>query len=954
MKLPHDYFEENLAQLKKYHPQAWQTVMAYTGKPLGVLCLAADGTPNLLGRTDSGEEIFFHYPAATAGELADYYALVPEDATGVTAFIGMGLGYTPPAMLKSRRHLRHLAVFEPETGIFIQALHALDLTPFLADRRLSLAIGPNINVAAVLAPMSHALQLENLNILRHLPCFRLCAESYQATYDQVFKHGNAYNIGGNTTTMFGGKFIENRLRHMSTVHHQQLLEHLKDIFTGVPAFIVAAGPSLDKNVRLLQHAKGRSVIIAADTALPALLANGVTPDFTSCIDMEDIILEKIVNVSAAATETSLICSSWVTSLIPKTFPARQVFWTFTAQNMERWLSSMLGGTMLTSGASTVAQLNFIAATVLGCSPIVFVGQDLAYSELSGHAQHTSLTSKELIEKFFEREEILWVDGYGGTKVPTDRSYLSFKYHFEECMATFADREFVNATEGGVRLEGAREMPLREVLDRYCGAQVDVPAMIKMAESQAQMPGRQRMIDGLARTLKDIDGIKKEMTSLERLSERLSKEITGLREQGMSCLKFDMLPPSLRGKLLELDALNSTLDKAKVWPLLDEATMEGLRQCNRLNHELQQLADHPENYLEWLDKSIKRFTVINQFRRQVLSPFTQQLLRLRNHLQREHFLRLKLTKRKGGTGETKLELLRLYFGSGDLVLLEKMIKAHAPAPSDSAEITFYLGAIAASRCQFDEMELNFTKSMEVDPSWSDRIDEYRKLLAERFLGFAWRYYDVDQRVVNRMLFKAIRYTTEHPEVRQMLATESARLLAKSDTLADQKILANKAALLSPWCHELSINPNLLAVLGPGVAAALYKDYGKALATETENNSAAVQAFAAAIALSPEDAELYLLHATAAFALNDFDSGVLSLNRAVSLDRRHAGYWEQLGDELLAKNLPADAAAAYEKCFLALPKEIGLLKKIGACYLAMGQNEAALEAYRIYQEKASRKD
>ena len=40
---------------------------------------------------------------------------------------------------------------------------------------------------------------------------------------------------------------------------------------------------------------------------------------------------------------------------------------------------------------------------------------------------------------------------------------------------------------------------------------------------------------------------------------------------------------------------------------------------------------------------------------------------------------------------------------------------------------------------------------------------------------------------------------------------------------------------------------------------------------------------------------------------------------------------------------DAVSAYEQCFMALPENIALLKKMGDCYMAMGQPEAAKEAY-----------
>jgi len=52
---------------------------------------------------------------------------------------------------------------------------------------------------------------------------------------------------------------------------------------------------------------------------------------------------------------------------------------------------------------------------------------------------------------------------------------------------------------------------------------------------------------------------------------------------------------------------------------------------------------------------------------------------------------------------------------------------------------------------------------------------------------------------------------------------------------------------------------------------------------------------------------------------------------------------MGDNLQKAGQIDDADSAYEQCFMALPENIALLKKMGDCYLAMVQPEAAKEAY-----------
>ena len=53
---------------------------------------------------------------------------------------------------------------------------------------------------------------------------------------------------------------------------------------GYPAFIVSAGPSLDKNIDMLKEVKGRGMIMAVDTAIKPLLKKGIVPDIVASVD----------------------------------------------------------------------------------------------------------------------------------------------------------------------------------------------------------------------------------------------------------------------------------------------------------------------------------------------------------------------------------------------------------------------------------------------------------------------------------------------------------------------------------------------------------------------------------------------------------------------------------------------------------------------------------------------
>ena len=62
---------------------------------------------------------------------------------------------------------------------------------------------------------------------------------------------------------------------------------LKSQMADIPAAVVSAGPSLDKNIQLLKRGAEKFLIIAVSTALKPLLKTGVFPDFIVAIDPDE-------------------------------------------------------------------------------------------------------------------------------------------------------------------------------------------------------------------------------------------------------------------------------------------------------------------------------------------------------------------------------------------------------------------------------------------------------------------------------------------------------------------------------------------------------------------------------------------------------------------------------------------------------------------------------------------
>ena len=71
-------------------------------------------------------------------------------------------------------------------------------------------------------------------------------------------------------SLLGIKFT---LRNIPTIIDYTGIADLKDVFKGKPGIVVASGPSLDKNVKLLEGLREKAVICAADGSVKICMGN---------------------------------------------------------------------------------------------------------------------------------------------------------------------------------------------------------------------------------------------------------------------------------------------------------------------------------------------------------------------------------------------------------------------------------------------------------------------------------------------------------------------------------------------------------------------------------------------------------------------------------------------------------------------------------------------------------
>jgi hypothetical protein len=132
-------------------------------------------------------------------------------------------------------------------------------------------------------------------------------------------------------------------------------------------------------------------------------------------------------------------------------------------------------------ALTVSHLAFFLARHMGCSPIIFTGQDLAFTSNCTHSKNTFYMNEyyEEISKFKTLKDIkeekkenlqdnVWrkKEDIFGREIDIMQNMFTYIQFFEnEIMITKS--KCIDATEGGAFIGGTEVMPLKEALHRYC-------------------------------------------------------------------------------------------------------------------------------------------------------------------------------------------------------------------------------------------------------------------------------------------------------------------------------------------------------------------------------------------------------------------------------------------------------------------------------------------------------
>ena len=939
-----EILKKNLRLLKKYNVNLYNLLTGREVEPSGTVTFNSSGEPLLTASGPDGDEVIFHDVSEPSREADIFLNAVPEDAKGTVIFVGMGLGYSPLEMIRKRTHLRHLVIVEPRLEIFIQALGNMDLTDLLTRPGVLLLAGHNFDIGEALQPIVRTVWTEHTHVFRHVPSFRYHPD-YERFKTEVFEFVNSCNIEGATNEKFGGIFFNNKLDILAQIVHQNLLESLDGLFKGVPAILVAGGPSLDKNINHLAEAKNRAVILAGDTVTHALLKKNISPDFITSADYRRITYEKFAATAYRLHgDSSLICVSGISPAVPRTFPARHVFWAFIQMFLDRWVCDAAGGKWLTGAVGTMAHLSLFSAIKMGCSPIVFIGQDLAYTDNRDHADSTVLTTRKRMKNQLEtRQDLVWVMGQNGREVPTSRALYGHKAQFETIIAEHPGN-YINASIGGAAIKGTENMHIRDVLETFCTTGLNVAAMTDKAVSRAVPVSRERIMSRLRGLEDDARSIKALLHKSDNLLKGGIKKMDSLEKGGKVFRTEAAMPAAIRKTVKGLDRYNSKIDgAAEIWNILEAVTFKDIRAIENKVREIEEYSREPGEFFNVVRKNFERIEIVNRSRMDGLCRLGEKVDEISKFLEQERAFEEQLEQDPSNI--TTLEGLgRLYLGTGHIVRAMEVYARLEEIEPGNREVILGKCVVAMFHHRFDDAWSLFATLD--DP---EGIEYFRKIASgfgKMYLNYATEDDRLDENASKRMLFRGINADRENPGLKELILKHlEADLKAISLSLEKEKF-EEAAYLLSVWIPEVEENRGLNGAVPAPQLVELFSLKGRYEFLRGDY-AVSVDYLEKACERTGDHAPCFIQLTEACFAKGDFAKGIAALVEAIKIDKEYAVYWEEIGDALFEGANYGDAVSAYENCFKAMPQRIHLLKKIGDCYQKTGELDSALEAYKQYK-------
>ena len=505
----------------------------------------------------NGKQILLHSAYDPIKEANTLIKEIENDEDLDLVFVfGIGAGYLVNAVRKL--HIP-VAVIEPSIDFFNTLIDNFKLDTILENNKITFFIGGNDDEdIEKFISLTTTKKVKFFITRSYATLFAEEALHYQS---KVLSIVDKKIININTISRFDKLWAYNIASNVVEIATHYGVNKFFNKYKNIPAVIVSAGPSLEKNIRKLKEMKNKAIIIAVDTAMKPLSSHGISPHFVITIDPQKKNSKYFRNIHFE--DTVLIAESSVDHEAIESFKGAEYF-IDSIFPLAKYFMKPLGnrGDITMGGSVSTAAYDF--AIRIGANPIIMVGLDLSFPN---HQTHIKGSYHE--ENFFT--EIGKLDSYDSRiykvlvagnlreeknvyseSVFTDSRFDMYRNWYESQCANNKNVKFYNATEGGVIIKAMENITLQELIDKFDDINIQIDKNDRNTEDKTKI--LDSIKNGLIKIDKEILSLKPYVDDAINLCHTINNDLSKNRKVDKLIAKLD----ESDAKILTISKVNEFL------------------------------------------------------------------------------------------------------------------------------------------------------------------------------------------------------------------------------------------------------------------------------------------------------------------------------------------------------------------------------------------------------------
>ncbi len=442
------FYNYNLKLLKENYPIIYKDILKTILKKEKYEIIKTKTNQFTLKINQNNKSYFLHSKYNPNREAENIAEENYDESVKNYIIFGLGFGYHVEQLM-SMVPKSHFYIIETNKEVFKLALEYVNLSNIISNDRVHLYVTDDIyEISEILKDI---LLLDDIKIVLHNASVKIMPEKLKDIRYLI----EEYKMKESSFEKYAPILEKNFNSNIK--NYDENVDILFNRFKNVPLYIIAAGPSLDKNIKELKKAKGKGIILSVGRAVRPLLKENIEPDLIIITDPSTYLYD--MQLKGLDIDVPIIVLSTCDKNVMLKYKGKKLIAFQEGYPLAEKYAKKYNHKLVETGGS-VATTALDLAIKMGCNPIIFVGQDLAFTDNKTHSKDTF--SKDIT--FYNN--LRKVEDVYGNIVYTPKNLYSYLRWIQNRIKREKNITFIDATEGGAKIIGTKILTLKETIKKY--------------------------------------------------------------------------------------------------------------------------------------------------------------------------------------------------------------------------------------------------------------------------------------------------------------------------------------------------------------------------------------------------------------------------------------------------------------------------------------------------------